>query len=154
MERGASKPRWKLLTHSTVLTSTSGGSAIFSCVWRNSFPWVGMEVLAAIPLASWQLSPLSWHSSQPIVLALRLLLTGTLGWWRNLRGGSCFSGSGGSVKANLTWIVPGSVPVWTVNCECQAFPPSCSQHQCFSSFLKTLDFPGRHPKLIPFVMFP
>lgn len=87
--------------------------SILSCVWRNSFPGGEMEDLAAIPVASWQLSPLSWHSSQLLVLALRLLLTGTLGWWKYLWGGSCFSGSEGSGKTDATWIVPGSVPTWT-----------------------------------------
>ena len=39
-------------------------------------------------------------------------------------------------------------------CSSSSFPTQLQRRQCFSSFLKTLDFPGRHSKLIQLVIFP
>ena len=113
MERGAPMPRWKLLIRPLILTTTFGSSAVLGCVWRNSFQgekWKPWHLSLWLP-DNCPLFP-DIHPSL-LLLALRLLLTGTLGWWKYLWGGSCFSGSEGSGKTDATWIVPGSVPTRT-----------------------------------------
>lgn len=150
MERGAPMPRWKLLIRPLILTTTFGSSAILGCVWRNSFQgekWKPWQLSLWLP-DNCPLFP-DIHPSL-LVLALRLLLTGTLGYENTSEEEAAFPG----LKEVERQMRPGLYLVLFPCEQLPRFPPSCSRRQCFSSFFKTLGFPGRRPKLIQLVMFP